>query len=57
MLWGPGYAGKGKVVDHRDSTQCTLVVSLSTNPIGDIGSGYPTNVYDGNRLSRLILRQ
>jgi hypothetical protein len=29
----------------------------SANPIGETGSGYPTNVYDGNRLSLPILRQ
>ncbi len=33
------------------------IVSPSANPIGDIGSGYPANVYDGNRLSLPILRQ
>jgi hypothetical protein len=32
-------------------------VSSSASPIGDIGSGYPTKVYDGNRLSLPILRQ
>jgi hypothetical protein len=29
----------------------------SANPIGEISSEYPTNVYDGNRLSFPILRQ
>ncbi len=29
----------------------------SANPIGEIGSGYHTNVYDGNRHSLPILRQ
>ncbi len=29
----------------------------SANPIGEISSGYPTNVYDGNRLLFPILRQ
>jgi hypothetical protein len=28
-----------------------LSVSSSSNTVGEIGSGYPTNVYDGNRLS------
>jgi hypothetical protein len=37
---------------------CIYVYCLaSANPIGEIGSGYPTNVYDGNRLSLPILRQ
>jgi hypothetical protein len=35
----------------------TGTVSPSANPYGDIGSGYPTNVYDGNRLSLPILRK
>jgi hypothetical protein len=28
-----------------------VIVLPSANPIGEIGSGYPTNVYDGDRLS------
>jgi hypothetical protein len=32
-------------------------VSPSVNPTGDIGCGYPTNVYDGNGLSLPKLRQ
>jgi hypothetical protein len=32
-------------------------VSPSSNPVGEIGAGYPTNVYDCNRLSVPILRQ
>ncbi len=31
-------------------------VSPSGNPIGDIGSGYPTHVYSGYRLSLAIPR-
>jgi hypothetical protein len=27
------------------------------NPVGEIGSGYPTNVYDASRFSLPILRQ
>ncbi len=27
------------------------------NPTGEIGSGYPTNIYDDNRLSLPILRE
>jgi hypothetical protein len=27
------------------------------NPTGEIGSGYPTNIYDDNRLSLPILRK
>jgi hypothetical protein len=29
----------------------------SSNPVGEIGSGYPTNVFDCDRLSLPILRQ
>jgi hypothetical protein len=32
-------------------------IASPTNPSGEIGSGYPTYVYDGNRLSLPILRQ
>jgi hypothetical protein len=31
--------------------------SSPANLIGDIGSGYPTNVYDSNRLLLPILRE
>jgi hypothetical protein len=34
-----------------------FLLSPSAYPIGEIGSGYPSNVYDGNRLSLPILRQ
>ncbi len=34
-----------------------MIVSPSSNPVGEIGSGYPTNVFDCNRLSLPILRQ
>jgi hypothetical protein len=42
---------------HDVVNNSVSIVSPSANPIGDIGSGYPTNVYDGNRLSPPILRQ
>jgi hypothetical protein len=32
-------------------------VSPFANPYGEIGSGYPTNVFDGNRLLLPIIRQ
>jgi hypothetical protein len=32
-------------------------VSPSSTPKGEIGSGYPSNVYDRNRLSLPIQRQ
>jgi hypothetical protein len=34
-----------------------VIVLPSANLIGEIGSGYPTNVYDGNRLSLPLLTQ
>jgi hypothetical protein len=34
-----------------------VLVSPSANPIGDIGSEYPPNVYDSNRFSLPMLRQ
>jgi hypothetical protein len=38
-------------------SSCYLVSRPPLNPYGEIGSGYSTNVYDGNRLSLPILRQ
>ncbi len=34
-----------------------VFVSPSSYPVGEIGSRYPTNVYDGNKLLLPILRQ
>jgi hypothetical protein len=34
-----------------------VIVLPSANLIGEISSGYPTNVYDGNRLSLPLLTQ
>jgi hypothetical protein len=42
----------------RNAQNWLLYMSLPLlNPYGEIGSGYPTNVYDGNPLSLPILRQ
>jgi hypothetical protein len=35
----------------------SFVFASPLTGFGEIGSGYPTNVFDGNRLSLLILRQ
>jgi hypothetical protein len=42
----------GRIETRREEN-----VSPSSNPVGEIGSGYLTNVYNCNRLSLLILRQ
>ncbi len=34
-----------------------IPVLPTSNPVGEIGSGYPSNDYDGNRPSLPILRQ
>jgi hypothetical protein len=52
----------GILQNHRTTVLCypwafRPIGLASANPIGEIGSGYPTNVYDGNRLSLPILRQ
>ncbi len=46
--------GGGFQLVHRKNRK---IVLPSSNPVGEIGSGYPTNIYDGNSLSLPILRQ
>jgi hypothetical protein len=46
LLWG----------EFKSKSNCFIVLP-SANPIGEIGSRYPNNFYDGNRLSLPILRK
>ncbi len=48
------YGGRDYILKQ---TQSGMDVSPSANPIEEIGSGYPTNVYDGVRLLLPTLRQ
>jgi hypothetical protein len=45
--------------EHKHEYEHVQITHVSpfANPYGEIGSGYPTNVFDGNRLLLPIIRQ
>jgi hypothetical protein len=54
LLMVTAYRGRDYILEQ---TQSGMVVSPSADLIEEIGSGYPTNVYDGVRLLLPTLRQ
>jgi hypothetical protein len=50
-------AREEKHLKGREKEKSEILVSPSLGPNREIGSGYPSNVYDCNRLPLPILRQ
>ncbi len=51
------YRGQIKTYNKTHCPLSVIPVSPSSNPVREIGSGYPTNVYDCNRLLLPILHK